>query len=171
MNTVEYEGQKFSKRKGIWYDPSFMAAPINVQKKLNTLAVSQIDYDTMTLQQIIDIANGFKASESYGLALKAYDKALEKSDIDKVKYVLPLITSCYRAINKPEKALEVYNRAKQEYGNPIIKPVLLTSVAAAYCDINEYEKAKECCDRAFAMSGGRGSGELMLVYSRIKSNM
>ncbi len=60
--------------------------------------------------------------------------------------------------------------AKKKFGNAIISPALLTSVAAAFCDIDEYEKkAKKHCDRAFAMTNGKGAGELSSVYQRFKS--
>ena len=49
----------------------------------------------------------------------------------------------------------------------------LTSIAAAYCDLEEYEKARQFCDIAYAEQGG-GTGiktELSLVYQRIEKEI
>ena len=50
----------------------------------------------------------------------------------------------------------------------MITPALLTSAAAAYCDLGDYDRAKKCCDRAFAQLNGKRNGELSAVYGRIK---
>ena len=47
---------------------------------------------------------------------------------------------------------------------------LLTSLAAAYCDVGDYKRAKYCADRGyFTQGGGQGhKNELALVYYRIR---
>lgn len=80
-----------------------------------------------------------------------------------------MMTSCYRAGNEPEKAVDLCKKAKLKYGNSILSPELLTSVAAAYLDLNEFENGKKCCDRAYAKSNGKASDELKNVYKRLHS--
>ena len=47
---------------------------------------------------------------------------------------------------------------------------LLTSLAAAYCDVGNYELAKKCANKAYAIQGGGKNyqTELSLVFQRIK---
>ena len=62
----------------------------------------------------------------------------------------------------------MYERLVGQYGGRLLSPALCTSVAAAYCDIKDYKKAKDCADKAYAMSGGKAAGELAAVYGRIR---
>ncbi len=50
-----------------------------------------------------------------------------------------------------------------------MSPTLLTSIAAAYCDIGDVEEARRMANSARAMQGGNSSKELISVYARIKS--
>ena len=51
-----------------------------------------------------------------------------------------------------------------------LSPALLTSLSAAYCDVGNYEMARKCANKAYAIQGGslNYSNELSLVYKRIK---
>ena len=57
---------------------------------------------------------------------------------------------------------------EEYYGEEMITEVFLTSIAAAYCDLGEFDKAKLCCNKAFKLSGCVCSDELQAVYDRIK---
>ena len=46
----------------------------------------------------------------------------------------------------PRKVIDLFSETKRKYGTDFITPVLLTSVAAAYCDLKEYENALRCCN-------------------------
>ena len=47
--------------------------------------------------------------------------------------------------------------------------MLFTSIAAAYCDIEDYETAREYANKAYAKFKGHSDEELFLVYKRIES--
>ena len=66
--------------------------------------------------------------------------------------------------------MELFVEQFGKYGDSILSSVVLTSVAAAYCDIDNFEMAKKCCDRARAMSGSKTSEELHMVYQRLKQH-
>ncbi|WP_092637681.1 tetratricopeptide repeat protein [Acetanaerobacterium elongatum] len=169
MEVIKYEGRTYTKVNGKWFDSMNMIAPLSVQSRLNFTFSKGLDYDTMDVSELIKVADDYKASQSFGLALKAYESAIKKSDNNQVAHILPRITSCYRSVGQPEKAIQVNSWAKKLFGASIISPALLTSIAAAYCDMGEYDNAKRCCDRAYAMAGGKGFIELSLVYKRIES--
>ena len=137
--------------------------------QLNYETNEQINYDIMNYREIIHLADGYKKSQSFTMAIKAYEKAIEKTgEVKEIKYILPRITSCYRKDNRPDDAIALYTKICSEYGYDILDSVLLTSVSAAYIDIGEYVKAKKCADRAYAMSQGNISDELKSVYARLK---
>ena len=67
----------------------------------------------------------------------------------------------------PRKVIDLFSETKRKYGTDFITPVLLTSVAAAYCDLKEYENALRCCKWAYKKFGGFNPN-LSNVYTRIK---
>ena len=168
---LEYDDQVFALRNGIWYDVNFLTAPRVVQNKLNALYSAKFDYSSMALREKVHLADGFKAGESYDLAIQIYQRALTNSTVEDARYILPRITSCYRSMNQPDKAIAVNREAKQKFGLEAITPVLLISIAAAYCDLHEYEEAKKCCDRAYVMLKRKSSPELSNVYGRIEKEL
>ena len=68
----------------------------------------------------------------------------------------------------PQKVVDLFAAIKRKYGEDFITPVMLTSVAAAYCDLHEYEKAMRCCKWAYKKYGGRIDPNLKVVFERIK---
>ncbi len=78
------------------------------------------------------------------------------------------ISSLYRALGEPEKAIDLFYDAVDEFGGAIYSIPLCTSIAAAYCDISDYEQAEDTAKLAYAMSKGRPSRELSAVFGRIQ---
>ena len=68
----------------------------------------------------------------------------------------------------PRSAIELFSFAKNKYGDQFITPVLLTSVAAAYCDLGEYENALRCCKWAYKRFDAQFDASLRNVFARIK---
>ena len=168
---LEYDGKTYYRRNGKWYDSSYCEVLTHLQDKLNKLYNNSINYDTMDYYEIIKIADGFKKTNSFTMAITTYEIALEKTNKKyEIKYILPRITSCYRMNHQPNKAIELYSRICKNHGYEILNSVLLTSIAAAYCDLGQFDNAKKCADRAYAISNGKADEELKLVYKRINQN-
>ena len=68
----------------------------------------------------------------------------------------------------PKKVIELFSSLKNRYGVDFITPVLLTSVAAAYCDLGEYDNALRCCKWAYRKFDGEFNSNLSGVWARIK---
>ena len=68
----------------------------------------------------------------------------------------------------PEKTIELMSQYKTKYGAKVINAAMFTSVAAAYCDLEKWDEAKQCIDRAYAMTG-RSTPEISAVYVRINA--
>ena len=147
---VVYKGKTYTRNNSKWVDKDCMVVHETLQREL------------------IDEGDKFKASYTYEPAIAFYEKAIELCDEETLKYILPRITSCYRQEKRPKKAIELFSYAKRKFGEDFITPVLLTSVAAAYCDLQEYENAFRCCRWAYKRFEGNSDPNLSNVFARIK---
>ena len=167
MDTLEYNGEVYTRRNAKWVDGRNLVVYENLQKSLNHLYLEKLDYSMYTVNELVAEGDKFKESTSYTSAIKFYEKALQDCDEVTHKYILPRITSCYRKNNMPRKVIDLFAETKRKYGTDFITPVLLTSVAAAYCDLQEYENALRCCKWAYK-TFGEFSPSLSNVWARIK---
>lgn len=171
MEVVVFEGKTYTRRSEKWVDCRGYVVCESLQKDLNWEYAKNIDPNDLPLKDCVEEGDRFKNSSSIGLALKFYENAISRADAATMAYILPRITSCYRKNGQPQKAIDVLAYANTVFGKQMVTATLLTSVAAAYCDLGDYARAKKCCDRAFAASNGKASDELSLVYGRIKKEM
>lgn len=166
---IVYEGKTYFRYSEKWSDSSHVIVPETLQRKLNRIFSETIDFSSMRYEQILAEADRYRDSSSYTLAIKYYEYAIAKGGESNARIIFPRITSCYRRSGQSKKAVELYETLCRRYGSSMVSPVLLTSVAAAFCDLGRYEDARHCCDRAFAMTNGNPDPELRLVYQRLKS--
>lgn len=165
---VIYNGKKYTRVNGKWVDSSYMTVQ-HLQKALDALFEEQRSLDDFTIEELLAEGDRFKSAENYHLAIKYYLAGLEATqEVNTYRYILPRLTSCYRGQGQAKRAIELYEKLIGQYGVKLNSPALCTSVAAAYCDMKDYKKAKECADRAYAMGGGKASGELTAVFGRIR---
>lgn len=125
-----------------------------------------------TLKYLIQFTKKNKAYlRSLEIALQYYQKY--RLDVDDVIYILPVLTSLYRQLKQPQKAIDLCEDAKANHGNKVFSAALLTSLAAAYCDNEDYQMAKKICAAAYARQGGSlgYTTEISLVYKRITKAM
>lgn len=166
---IVYNGKKYTRIRGKWVDRNFMTVPVGLQSTLDTLFEEQRNLDDFTLDELIAEGDLYKGAESFHFAIKYYAIVLEETqDVNTYRKVLPRLTSCYRAQGQAAKAIELFDGLTRQYGGKLNSPALCTSIAAAYCDIKDYKKAKDCADKACAMNRGKASGELAAVYARIR---
>ena len=163
-----YKGKKFTRSSSKWVDSDNMVVHESLQRELNKLFIDGVDFSLFSISQLVDEGDKFKNSYTYDLAIAFYEKAADKCDKEMLQYILPRITSCYRHHKTPRKAIELFTLAKSRYGEDFITPVLLTSVAAAYCDLKEYDNALRCCRWAYKRYGGELDPNLSNVFARIK---
>ena len=166
----EYGGRIYTRSSSRWVDKDGFVAPVYIQNALNALAYNERDISEMSYGEAKLEGDKCKESESYSLAVKYYEQALnEASDILEMSVILPRVTSCYRRLNMPRRVIELLGDAKAAFGEEIINEALLTSAAAAYCDLGEPENAIRCCKWAYKMLRGRTeefSIQLSNVYER-----
>ena len=168
MDTLIYKGQTYRRNAEKWFDSRNMIVHEGLQRELNIEYARNLDPADLSLRDCILHGDKFKNSGSNALALRFYEEAIEKADYSAMAYILPRITSCYRKSGQPQKAIDILAYASDTFGSNMVTPALLTSAAAAYCDLGDYTRAQKCCNRAYAAGNGKHSDELSLVYKRIQ---
>lgn len=171
VKTIIFNDKEYTNYSGKWVDANYITAPLSLQNTLNYAYVKSLNPKVLSFFELVELADEFKTNGSMNLAIDFYLIALENADEKKVKYLLPKITSSYRAINRPDLVIDIISTTKKKFGTQLLSAALLTSAAAAYCDLGEYENGKKCCDYAFALSKGKSSSELTMVYKRINANL
>lgn len=168
MPEITYQNKRYRRVGAKWVDASYMVVHESLQQILNDLYIETVDFSAYSIEALIEEGDKFKESGSHRAAIAFYEKAVYECDIETIRYVLPRITACYRRAHMAEKAIDLFVFAKAKFGRAYLSSALLTSVAAAYCDLLEYENALKCCKRAYAMGDGRHDPELYAVFGRIK---
>ncbi len=167
---IEYQGKRYTKRNAKWVDQSGATVPVSLQRVLDKLVAPPIEQ--MGFEEAIEAGDRYKESESYHLALQCFERALTLADTRwQASFILPRVTSCYRRFGRADRVIAILADAENKYGREILNAALLTSAAAACCDLGDPEKALRYCNRAYAMEKEKGrsaSGELSNVYERVK---
>lgn len=168
MIEIIHEGNVYRRCKGQWIGEDYILAPSSIQIALNRIYASKIDLSGLSVQALVKEGDKFKSVNDYALAVRYYEEASKICDQGTLSYILPRISSCYRSLQEPQKAIEIFTYAKEKFGQSIVmSPALLTSAASAYCDMGDYEKAKQCIKIANKKAGG-DDRTIAMVYLRIK---
>lgn len=165
-----FEDDIYYFNKGLIYDSSFIEAPKELSFAVLNDYYQKKDFSGYNKLQLIEHIKLLKKSEFYEECLRVINYgALKFSDEEYYKTVFPIATSCYRSMGQSQKAIDFWMKNKDIYKSCLSVP-LLTSLAAAYCDVKNYDMAKYCADKAYYLQGGgiNFKTELSLVYMRIK---
>ena len=168
MKKVEYDGETYIYNNGKWLTSNYATAPLSIAGKLNAKLLSEENFEEKSVAELVEIIDNSRNDDNILLAAKLLEIAMDKGTLEEVRHLLPRLTSNYRKQGNSRKAIDTAKEYIDHHGKDIITAPLLTSVAAAYCDEEDYERARAFANRAYAMSGGNGSPELMGVYGRIK---
>lgn len=168
MDKLEYQGKTYFRFDSKWTNSKYIVVHEELQKELNESYINSLDLSSYSTSMLIREGDKLKDSTSYSAAIILYERTIKDCDEKTLSYILPKLTSCYRYCFMPRKTINLLSFAKAKFGDQIITPVLLTSVAAAYCDLHEYENALRCCRWAYKKYGGHGDPYLANVFARIK---
>ncbi len=169
MDKLVYEGVTYTRNGNFWAEQGGLVVCDIMQDKLNQAFFETIDLSKMRAFDVLKLGDQYKRGRMLGLAIQCYAHALSRATKEEVSYILPRLTSCYRIQGRPQLVIDALADAKRRFGVEVITSVLLTSAAAAYCDMDEYQNARTCCNRAYAKCNGNPSPELKSVYARIRA--
>lgn len=167
MKEYILDGEKYRFDGKRWVDSNGVSAPSGLYGSLNLLLLEDEDLISMSDTELLNYASNIKEGENYSLAIRAMEILIDRADRNIVKSVLPRLTSCYRKMGRIEEAIELAESYIAKPALNMVSNALLTSLGAAYCDIEEYSKARECANRAYAMSAAHPSPELKSLFGRI----
>lgn len=163
-----YEGEKYINRNGKWLDSRYLAVPKAIESILNQRLIKDVDFESKTMEELIEIIDGSRAADNIYLASQALEAAIRKASVNEIRMLLPRLTSNYRKMGRPQTAIDISKSYTDEYKKKVWSPALFTSIAAAYCDLDDYLTARKFANLARSISGERASIELTNVYKRIK---
>ena len=171
MEKINYEGELYYIANGKVFDEHFLEVSLDISKKIMSEYYMHIDYKSLNEEEFISFLREVKISEQYNFCIDCIIYGLGKFSNSKNYYglVFPMLTSCYRAMGKSQQAIEFF-KTNNNLLLSVASVALYTSLAAAYCDVGDYAKAREFANRAYAMQGGgtNHKNELSLVFMRIK---
>lgn len=171
MEKFEYNGEVYYTDKGLFYDSGFIELPIADRKFVAEAYFEEKAKFVKSSDDYVELIRNMKIAGCYQLSIHYCLEFLDIAEIDMnynrdVNIILAILSSNYRLINEPLKAIELTEKFKSDYWNVSF----LTSIAAAYCDVGDFNKAKKYANMAYAKQGGgvKYKNELSLVYKRIQ---
>jgi tetratricopeptide (TPR) repeat protein len=161
---VSLDGKTYIWNGTSWYEEkTFLTPPEATIRRLNVELQQQLalemEQDTDDPIDLIRRASRAREAGHYSAAERSVRKALELEPGDQA--ALAVLCSVLRARGHPQQALD----ETEGFTNPA-HPPLLTSRAAALCDLGRWEDAKHEVGRALAVGQ---SEEAFSVVHRIKA--
>ena len=173
MEKFEYKNEIYYYHNNRFTDSSFIILNDYINKEVGEYYFSKRDYKIFTSKELIDYIKETKRNELINLTITLCEYGLDKYEKDEffIKSVLPILTSSYRLAHNAHRVIQLATRFLHDKRYQSV--ALLTSVAAAYCDLADYKSAKKTADYAYRLQNGSVGyeNELSLVYKRIKSNI
>lgn len=166
---VEIDGKNYYYDGKYFFDEFFIVLQGAELKEVAGKYFSSIDWQTLNVDELLDFIKKMKNNGLCYQAKKTIYSAMFKfkDDANFLYAVLPLYTSCCREMNLPQEAVDVAEGFLPICGGSV---ALYTSLAAAYCDLKNYEKAKKYARIAYAKQGGSKGykNELSLLFLRLQ---
>ena len=168
MIRFEFEDEIFYYVRGRFTDEHFMTLNETKQKQVSNFYFGTVDYKSMCMEALFEFIKETKNANAIYITKDACEHFLQTfNDRSYIKQILPLLSSSYRLMHLPEKAADLENDYPFSiYGTT----AYCTSVAAAYCDLREYNIALKIVKKVNAMHGNFNGEktELSVVYDRIR---
>ena len=194
MDIIDYKGQRFKiTQRYKWVDESFVIVSDALQEILSKEYSSKIfraaietqsfqtqwnlfddkpanppDLSKLYICDIVMIADRCREISSFYRSLLCFEYIVAHADMKTVAGVFPRMTSCYRKLGLPKRAISLATHARKRLGNEVLTASLLTSVGAAYCDLEQCDKARICFNQALELSNHTPSKELSLAIERLQ---
>jgi len=160
---VQFDGKSYTWTGKDWYETkTFLRPPSTIIRKLNARLAQDLqcaDTALTSVDAILKQANNARNAEQYGRAERLIRRAL--SQAPNHVGALAMLCAVLRAKGLPQQALDETAAFARANYSP-----LLTSRAAALCDLQRWEEAKHEIGRVLAI---QASEEAFSVMHRIKA--
>ena len=162
--TIDLEGCSYTWNGRSWFDSrTYHAPPAALASKLNELLASHLAIEDAAITDfngLLRIAQVAREASQYKRAEVALRRAIQLEPSSEAAFAI--LCSVLRHLGASDRAI----RETQHLSSSRYSP-LVVSRAAAFCDLEEWEKAKSTLSRALAMGD---SPEAFGVMNRIKAN-
>ncbi len=160
---IVLNGEKYTWNGRYWIDSSNLMPPTSILSKLDACIKDDLQKEEASISDEKELL----ARTHAALERKQYDRAeqLIRRVLENNPFNLNAISVLCRILRvkgQPEKAIEETEPFKNSKNN-----ALLTSRAAAFCDLEKWEDAKKQIGQVLSR---RGSEEAFMVVKRIKKN-
>jgi tetratricopeptide (TPR) repeat protein len=160
---VELEGRNYTWNGAEWYESdTFLVPPESVVKALNSRLAKELEQDDLAIadvETLLETAKTARDALQYERAERLARRALAQSPGN--VGALAILCSVLRVSGHPERALKETDRYRHTN-----YPPLLTSRAAAHCDLKQWAAAKKEVGQALAI---QPSEEAFSVARRVKA--
>lgn len=171
--TLEIDGETYRFHNSRWVDQMYCVAEGPALNKIYDHLIrtaNQYPYDT-----VFEYARMMKDTEHYSHASKLIDYLIEHRDQSSLGSnstllrLVPMKTSCLRALHKPKEAIEFFNEIIKKHDTLTYSSALYTSIAAAYCDIEDHNHALQYARIACGLNTQDKPFELLNLIKRLKA--
>lgn len=160
---IELNGQKYTWNGRYWLDSSYLVPPTSILSKLDACIKDDLQKEEAAIldeKELLARAHAARERKQYDRAEQLVRHVLENNPFN--LSAISVLSAILREKGQPEKAIEETEPFKNSKNN-----ALLTSRAAAFCDLEKWEDAKKQISQVLARGG---SEEAFLVVKRIKKN-
>jgi len=140
-------GKEYTLTPSGWKDRMQVMALPWIQRSLNKQYAAEVEKLKATIPKTKEQIESEKIEEEINKCLEKVD-----DDICYAKMNLAKVTSKYRKIGKPDKAIMTYEKYFSKYGSEIISYQLCTSIAAAYMDLHDNQNSKKFLHMAYQIN-------------------
>ena len=170
--TLTIDGETYMLINSNWVDSTYLLVGSDIMSKIIKEWLKNID--TVTYEEVLEYARKLKDTGYYLQALQLLEWLIANREKAEKKYTIlctlsSMKTSCLRQLNNPIGAIEFYKDITKEDPNQKDNAPLLVSIAAAYCDIDDYDNGLLFARKACSAFAGNYSQESSGVIARIKS--
>lgn len=166
-HVVQLDGKSYTWNGNGWCGPDNAVPPKIIVDTLNRRIATQLEIEDLEIADADELIKVARDAQKAGQKNRALNLASRAYQLQPSAGTAAVYCSYLRSCNKPAEALEVADRfSKDRY------PPILTSRAAALCDLERWEEGLKQIRQVLAIchASGKDAGEALSVFGRIKSD-
>lgn len=160
--TVLLNGEKYIWTGSAWLDSRYIKPPATIVKQLNELLASRLADEDNHIQDVYELTHRARIAREAEQFIRAEALARRILTLEPDHHAAAaVLCACLRARGLAREAISQTDRFARTNNT-----ALLTSRAAAFCDLKQWRDAKETIGHALAI---QASEEAYMVVKRIKA--